>query len=72
MLGMSVQTMTKHIKKLVSRGYLIDRNDVDTEFKWGLTKEYKVNRQKIIQDLKDFGYSMVEDEINLELKEEEK
>lgn len=54
MLGVSVQTIGRHLKVLIDQGYLLQRNN--PEHKWDRTKQYRVNLTKIRKDLESTGY----------------
>ena len=56
MLGISIQSMRRNITRLVMQGYLFERNN--PRYKWDRTKQYRVNFQKIKDDLKEKGYTL--------------
>lgn len=54
MVKMSPSTILRHIKQLVERGWLDERNNPN--HKWDRTKQYRVNLLKIHEDLIKIGY----------------
>ncbi|WP_397539830.1 hypothetical protein [Rummeliibacillus pycnus] len=54
MLGISANTLRKHINKLVNKGYISKRNNPD--YKWDKTFQYRVNLVKVMRDLQKIGY----------------
>ena len=56
MLCLSPQNIRLHIKKLVSLGYIDVRNN--PKYKWDKTKQYRVNLNKIQNDLNKIGYQL--------------
>lgn len=54
MLGVSPATMGRHIKVLVEKGWLEQRQN--PKYKWDQTKQYRVNLFKIQLDLLEIGY----------------
>ncbi|QSX05426.1 hypothetical protein JYG23_12180 [Sedimentibacter sp. zth1] len=56
MLGLSKSNMGTHIKYLIEKGWISERNN--PVFKWDRTKQYRVNITKIQQDLIELGYAL--------------
>lgn len=56
MLGMSISGLRNRIKKLVTDGYLLERNNPN--YKWDHTKQYRVNFTKLHADLAEKGYTL--------------
>ncbi|MDS9470897.1 winged helix-turn-helix domain-containing protein [Sporosarcina pasteurii] len=56
MLGISITTLRKHLKKLVDQGYLSRRNN--PKYKWDKTFQYRVNSTKLMFDLQKMGYEL--------------
>lgn len=53
MLGLSATSMRTHIKALIERGFLSERNN--PKVKWDRTKQYRVNILEIMQALDEIG-----------------
>ena len=56
MLGISQTSMRNKIKLLVKMGFLAERNNPN--YKWDHTKQYRVNFQKLKNELSKHGYSL--------------
>ncbi|MBY9013618.1 MAG: hypothetical protein KGD70_14685 [Candidatus Lokiarchaeota archaeon] len=56
MLDYKIKAMREHLKFLVEKGWLDERNNPN--FNWDKTKQYRVNLIKIQQDLLKLGYSL--------------
>lgn len=56
LLGLSHQTMGRHVQALVDRGYLLWRHN--PEHSWDRTKQYRVDFVTLQQDLNDLGYPL--------------
>jgi len=56
MLGMSKQTIRKYISRLVSAGYVAERNNPENDH--DRTKQYRVDMDRVLQDLLDLGYTV--------------
>lgn len=56
LLKISKQNMRLHIKKLISLGYVQERNN--PKYKWDKTKQYRLNMVKIQTDLQKLGYCL--------------
>jgi len=56
MITKSETTMRRYLDQLVSKGWLMQRNN--PVYKWDKTFQYRVNLQKIEQDLQNLGYAL--------------
>lgn len=56
MLGLSPQTIRRHLKELIDNNWLDERENPN--YKWDRTKQYRVNISKIQKDLQKLGYSL--------------
>lgn len=56
MLNMSTSSMRRHIKKLIDKGFLIERNN--PEYRWDQTKQYRVDLLLIQMELLKCGYPL--------------
>ena len=56
MLGLARNSMLRHIKALVDEGYLLRRPN--PHYRWDKTYQYRLNLQKIADDLEKIGYSL--------------
>jgi len=54
MLNLSVSNIRKHLKDLISKGWISERTN--PVHKWDRTKQYRVNLAKIHKDLQKLGY----------------
>lgn len=53
---MAPNTILRHVKFLVEKGWLDERNN--PVHKWDRTKQYRVNLLKIHEDLMEIGYTL--------------
>ena len=56
MLGLSNSSMRVHIKALMEKGFISERNN--PKYKWDRTKQYRVNLLEIMDALKSHGYKL--------------
>lgn len=56
MLGMTRQSMRNNISRLITQGYVLERSN--PKYKWDKTKQYRINFQKIKDDLNKKGYTL--------------
>lgn len=56
MLGLSKSNIRKYIKELVEMGYILERKN--PKYKWDRTLQYRVNLQKVADDLRELGYPL--------------
>lgn len=63
MLNMAPNTILRHVKFLVEKGWLDERNN--PVHKWDRTKQYRVNLLKIHNDLLEIGYTLQDYKIEL-------
>lgn len=63
MLNMAPNTILRHIKFLIDRGWLDERNN--PVHRWDRTKQYRVNLLKIHQDLCEIGYTLQDYKVDL-------
>ncbi|MFW6377752.1 MAG: hypothetical protein ACOCZ5_03800 [bacterium] len=56
MIGVSVSTVRRYIKKLINQGYLIERDN--PKYKWDNTKQYRINLINIVIDLDKINYHL--------------
>ncbi|MDI7740597.1 hypothetical protein QMK38_01165 [Lysinibacillus fusiformis] len=61
MLCCNENTIRKHLKELINKGYLNQRNN--SKFKWDRTYQYRLNAKKLIEDLNTLQYHLEEFEI---------
>lgn len=67
MLGLSSASMRSHIKSLIDKGFISERNN--PKYKWDRTKQYRVNLVEITKVLLDYGYTIEGYKINLSFLE---
>ncbi|RCX07890.1 hypothetical protein DFR58_14710 [Anaerobacterium chartisolvens] len=63
MIRLSPSNMRKHIKALVEKGWLDERNNPSR--KWDKKKQYRVNLLKINKDLQELGYFLQDYKIDM-------
>ncbi|TEB04753.1 Replication initiation and membrane attachment [Pelotomaculum schinkii] len=63
MLGMAPNTILRHVKALLEKGWLDER--YNPNHKWDRTKQYRVNLLKINQDLVKIGYVLQDYKVEL-------
>jgi len=63
MLNMAPNTILRHIKKLLEKGWLDERNN--PVHRWDRTKQYRVNLIKVHDDLLEIGYTLQDYKIDL-------
>ncbi len=63
MIRLSPSNMRKHIKALVEKGWLDERNNPSR--KWDKKKQYRVNLLKINKDLQELGYFLQDYRIDM-------
>lgn len=56
MLGLSSASMRSHIKVLIDKGFISERNN--PKYKWDRTKQYRVNLVEITKALLNEGYTL--------------
>lgn len=56
MLGLSNSNMRVHIKALMEKGFISERNN--PKYKWDRTKQYRVNLLEIMDALQSHGYKL--------------
>lgn len=56
LLKVDATTIRRHISQIVSRGYLLERNN--PKVKYDKTFQYRPNTNKILRDLKELGYHL--------------
>ncbi|KPV45620.1 MarR family transcriptional regulator [Alicyclobacillus ferrooxydans] len=56
MLGISRQSINRHVNALVEQGYLLCRNNPD--HKWDRTRQYRIDFVKVRRDLAALGYTL--------------
>lgn len=56
MLGLSPSNIRKHIQNLISKGFIIERNN--PKYKWDKTKQYRVQLTVIKEKLNEIGYNL--------------
>ena len=64
MLGLSPQTIRRHLKELMDNGWIDERQN--PKYKWDRTKQYRVNIIKIQKALQEIGYSLEGYPLNFE------
>ncbi|MGB9866572.1 MAG: winged helix-turn-helix domain-containing protein [Bacillota bacterium] len=56
MLGLSRQTIRRHLQELIDRGYVSERTD--PRYRWSKTMQYRVNLARIQEELTKLGYCL--------------
>ncbi|TMN21872.1 helix-turn-helix domain-containing protein [Lentibacillus cibarius] len=56
MIGITANTIRKHLNTLVDKGYIDKRNN--PRYKWDKTFQYRVNMMRVMTDLQQLGFSL--------------